>query len=150
MFLLFKIREIFAVFPDFDRFEPRAVRGFLAHESVENVEQMRRQPFRGTVVEDVRLEQVRERREHLQPFRVGFREEARVVEMFGNPLADEFDAAEIDDEAEMIQLLARERQRQRPIVPVHERTMPRVPMLNVPYRDVRVNFLAGMHKTGKV
>ena len=83
---------------------------------------------------------MRERGEHFQPFRIGFRKHTRMIEIFRNPATDEFDAAEINDKAELIQLLTRERERQRPIVPVHKTAMSRVQMLQMPDRDIRINF----------
>ena len=150
IFLFREIGKIFAVFSDADGFEPSAALRFLANQSIENIKQMRSQSFRRTIFQNVWFEQVRERGEHFQPFRIGFRKHARMIEIFRNPAADKFDASEIDDKTELVQLLTRERECQRPIVPVHKTAMSRVQMLQMPDRDIRINFFASMHTCGEV
>lgn len=143
--LLFKVSKVLAVFSDLYGFEPSAICGFFADESIKDIKQMRCQTFGGTIFENVGLEKMRERRKHFESFRIGFRKHERMVQMFGNPLIDKLNAPEIDDKAEMIKLFAGKGQRQRPIMPVNKRAMPRMTVLNMSYWDVGINFLAGVH-----
>lgn len=88
---------------------------------------------------------MRERFQHFAAFGVAFRKKKRVVEIFRNPACDEFNPAEIDYEALVVEFVAGKRQRERPIMPVNKAAVARVKVLNVTDRNVRINFFASMH-----
>jgi hypothetical protein len=103
------------------------------------------QPFAGTVWEHVRLEEVAVVLEKLIFLRVVRVKETGVIQIFGDPVFDVTQLPEIDHEAVHIRLRAPESQRNRPIVPVYQRTMPVVFVLAMRKRNVPVTFFAGYH-----
>lgn len=101
--------------------------------------------FRRAIFYDVGFEKMRVSRKHFEPFGVAFRKKERMIEIFRNPTRNKFNPAEINHEALVIKFIAGKGQCERPIVAVDKAAMPRVAVLNVPDRNIRVNLFTGMH-----
>ena len=123
--------------------DPSATAGLLAHHGIEGLEEELRDAFGGNGIDDERTEQLRVILQELLADGIRLGEEARVVEVVGDPGLQEGEAAEIDDEAALVEFVAAELDLDAPVMAMQERAMPLMPVLPVGERDVAVGLAAG-------
>jgi hypothetical protein len=121
--------------------------GLLTHHRIKGLEEELGDTLGGDGIDDERTKKLGVILQELLPDGVRFGEEARVVEVVGDPGLQETQAAEVDDEPTLIETLATELDLDAPVVTVQEGTMPVMPMLPVGERDVAVGLAAGEHGT---
>ena len=73
-----------------------------------------------------------------------------MVQIFSNPLLEKTEAAEIDDEATLIEALTAKLDLDGPIVAMQEGAMPLMPMLAMGERDIPIGFAAGEHAQRRI
>lgn len=134
-----------AVFLDFDRQYPDPSVGLFLHEGVQDGPEVGGDPFAGTVGDAV----------HFEGFGGGlndpvgegiiFIENAGVIEMVFQPLAEELQFAEVDDETIFVEFFAAKGEGETPVVAMDLCTVPIVLVLAMGEGNVVVGFATSQH-----